>query len=129
LALKEMYVVMLREHGLFLAEPVAGEEQRVTIEHALGLRGGYSGGLVELELPESDGEHWVAWVELETPSGRPTFEFRALDGSLTEEDATARLRAAGEEPLKLNRSPVYTIQSPRPVAPPEEEPEAEDFIP
>lgn len=127
MTVRAVYVVLLREHGLFLAEPTEGEGQRTTMERVLGLKGGYSGGLVELDLPEGAEEYWVAWVELEGPGDRPLFEYRALDGRLTEAEAQARLHAAGEEPLKMNRSPLYSAANPRPVPIPEEEPEAREF--
>lgn len=100
-----MYVIMVREKGLFVVEPVAGEDTRTTVENALGLKGGYSSGLVALDVPEGSGDIWIAWVEGEA-NGKPYFEYRALDGALSEEEATQRLQDAGEEPLKLNQTTI-----------------------
>jgi hypothetical protein len=49
---------------------------------------------------------------------------RTLDGALTATDAEAALKAAGEEPLKLNRSPIYH-PSERQVA--SDEPDVQEF--
>lgn len=98
---KQVYIVMVRDKGLYLVEPVEGQEKSATIEAALGIRSGYSAGLMSFEFPEGSGEVWVAWVELEAPNGRPYFDYRVLDGALSEEEATAQLREVGEEPLKL----------------------------
>lgn len=106
MALRPMYIVMFREKGLFVVEPVAGMAQSAAVEAALHAKGGYSAGLVEVEIPEGAGEVWVAWVEGEGARGL-YFMFRTLDGALTEADAEAALKAAGEEPLKLNRSAIY----------------------
>lgn len=99
--LKEAYVVMVREKGIYLVEPVPKQEKSATIQAALGIRSGYSAGLMSFAFPEHSDDVWTAWVELETPSGRPYFDYRVLDGALSEDEAIAQLRAAGEEPLKL----------------------------
>lgn len=100
----ETYVVMVREKGLYLVEPVPGQEKSATIEAALGIRSGYSAGQMCFEFPEKSAEVWLAWVELQTATGRPYFDYRVLDGSLTEEEAIAELQAANEEPLKLHHT-------------------------
>lgn len=104
-----MYVVLTREKGLFIIEPAAGKTQADTIQEALGLDGGYSGGKVCVDVPEGATESWVAWVEGEGPTGHPYFNFRAFDAALTEDEVTARLAGAGETILKLNRSEVYRV--------------------
>jgi hypothetical protein len=106
MAVKEVYVILVREKGLYLVEPVPGQDKKETIEASLGLKSGYSGGLMQLDLPEGDDEFWLAWVETETPDGRPYFDYRTLEGSLTEEEATARLREQGEEPIRLQKTRV-----------------------
>lgn len=112
MALKQVYVVMDREKGLFLVEPVPGKGQHETVEAALGLQGGYSAGLVELDLPADQGEMWLAWVEVELPDGSPYFEYRVYEGSLTEQQVLAQAGAAGEEPLKLNRTVIHRATFP-----------------
>ncbi len=102
-----MYVVLVRDKGLFLVEPVEGKPQGETIEDALELKVGYSTGLVYLDLPRETEKAWVAWVEGENPDGSPYFEYRAFDGALTEEQVLDRLREAGEEPLKMNLTEVH----------------------
>jgi hypothetical protein len=107
MALKDMYVVLVRERGLFLVEPRAGLSQAEAIEAALGLRQGYSTGLVRLELPGGADEAWVAWVEGTLPNGQPYFEYRALDPTLSEPEVHSHLEQNGEEILKLHRSHIY----------------------
>ena len=122
MALRALYIVMLREKGLFVVEPVAGMAQSAAIVAALHVKGGYSAGLVEVEIPEGASEVWAAWVEGEGARG-PYFMFRTLDGALTIAAAEAQLKAAGEEPLKLNRSPIY-----HPTERPEsDEPDVQEF--
>jgi hypothetical protein len=100
---------MVRERGLFLVEPREGMTHKELIEAALGLKGGYSAGLVELEIPDGAGEVWLAWVETQAPNGSPLFEYRALPGAMAEAEVEAALAAAGEEILKLNRSLIHRI--------------------
>lgn len=107
MAVQPMYVVMVRGKGLFLVEPVAAETQAQSIERTLGLKSGYSTGLVQLDLPESVDEAWIAWVEGEGPNGAPYFDYRALHPDLTEEQATAELEQRGETAVKLNRTRIY----------------------
>lgn len=102
-----MYVVLLREHGLFIVAPVEGKSQKDAIEDTLGFKGGYSAGLVDLEIEPDAQEAWAAWVEGTAPDGKPYFMLRGFDASLSEEAVTAKLKEAGEEPLKLNKTPVY----------------------
>jgi hypothetical protein len=102
-----MYVVLVREKGMFLVEPVPGVSQKDAIECALGLAGGYSAGLIPVDLPEGTDEAWAVWVEGKEPSGRPYFFFRAFDPSLTEAEVEAQLAERGEEPLKLNLTPIH----------------------
>lgn len=99
--LQDMYVVLVRGKGLFPILPVPNEKPGQTIEAALGLKGGYSLGMVEADLPEGTTETWVAWVEGTTPAGHPHFEFTCLPAHLSEEEAEAALAEAGKEPLKL----------------------------
>jgi hypothetical protein len=123
MALRPMYIVMFREKGLFVLEPVPGMTQSAAIEAALHTQGGYSAGLVEVEIPEGASEVWAAWVEGEGARG-PYFMFRTLDGALTEAEAEAALKASGEEPLKLNRSLIYHPTD-RPLA--NDEPAVQEF--
>ncbi|MFZ5814048.1 MAG: hypothetical protein ACOY93_01920 [Bacillota bacterium] len=122
MAVQPMYVVLVRDRGLFLVQPLEGESQAEAIEKSLGLKGGYSGGLVELEVPEGVDEAWVAWVEGEGPTGAPYFEYRALHPDLTEEQVNRQLEAAGETAIKLNRSRIYReadrTAAPEPEGPP-----------
>lgn len=106
MATRDMYVVMVREKGMFLVEPVPGKTQREVVEDATGLQGGYSAGLVPVDLPEGAVEAWAAWVEGEA-NGRPYFFFRAFDAALSEEEVLAHLKANGEEPLKLNITTIH----------------------
>lgn len=106
---KWMYVVLVREKGLFLIEPVEGMSQGAAVEAALGMKGGYSTGKVCVDLPEGAAEAWVAWVEGQGPNEQPYFLFHAFDADLTEEQVEAILKGRGEEPLKLNRSLVYRL--------------------
>jgi hypothetical protein len=115
-ATRDMYVVMVREKGMFLVEPVPGRSQRETVEEATGVQGGYSAGLVPVELPEGATEAWACWVEGEA-NGQPYFFFKAFASSLSEDEVTAQLREAGEEPLKMNLTPIH--YAPPPGAPPE----------
>lgn len=108
--LRWVYVVLVREKGLFLVEPAEGLTQAAAVEAALGLKGGYSAGKVSVELAETADEAWVAWVEGATPAGQPYFLFRAFDPALSEEQVEAQIRADGEEVLKLNRSEVHRPQ-------------------
>jgi hypothetical protein len=125
MTMKPMYVVMFREKGLFVVEPVEGVTQRAAIEAALATKGGYSAGLVDVDIPEGADEVWAAWVEGEGPRG-PYFIYRTLDAALSEAEAEARLKAAGEEPIKLNKSLIYH-PSDRRIEP--EEPEVQEFQP
>lgn len=104
-AVREMYVVMVRERGMLLVEPVPGKSQREAIEDATGLQGGYSAGLVPVDLPERATEAWACWAEGEA-NGQPYFFFRAFPAELSEEAVVAELSAKGEEPLKLNLTPI-----------------------
>lgn len=107
---EDMYVVLVRDKGLFVIEPVPGETPGETIELALGLKGGYSSGLVEVNIPDGATHAWVAWVESTTPAGLPHFEFTCLDGELTEAEASERLRGAGQEPLRLERTEIIRAE-------------------
>lgn len=121
---RPIYVVLLREKGLFLVEPTEGFSQREAVEAALGLGGGYSAGLVYVDVPEDAVEAWAAWVEGTAPTGRPYFMLRAFEASLTEAEVEERLRAAGEEAHKLVRGPIY-----RPTERRQEEPPPVEFRP
>lgn len=127
MAERPIYVVLLREKGLFLVEPVAGYTQREAVEAALGLGGGYSAGMVYVDVPEGATEAWAAWVEGEGPTGKPYFMLRAFDASLTEAEVEERLRAAGEEAHKLVLGPIHRPDQPRRQD--EEEPPAVEFQP
>ncbi len=107
MAAKWVYVVLVREKGLFLVEPVEGMSQGAAVEAALGMKGGYSAGKVSVDLPDGADEAWVAWVEGQGPNDQPYFLFHAFDPTLSEEQVEAILKERGEEPLKLNRSQVY----------------------
>jgi hypothetical protein len=107
MAVQPMYVVLIRGRGLFLVEPVEGESQAESIERALGLKGGYSTGLVYMEVPQGVDEAWIAFVEAQGPTGAPAYEYRALHPDLTEEQANEQLEQAGETAIKLNRSRIY----------------------
>lgn len=109
LAATEMYVVLIREKGLFLVEPVPGQAPAATIEAVLGVGGGYSAGLVAVDLAPGATEAWVAWVEGETTTGTPYFEYRTLDGSLSEAEVESTLAAAGESVLRLGRSEIHRL--------------------
>lgn len=122
MAVQPMYVVMIRGRGLFLVEPVEGETQAASIERALGLKSGYSTGLVYMDVPEGVDEAWIAFVEGEGPTGAPYFEYRALHPDLTEEQVNAKLEEAGETAIKLNSSRIYREGDQAPPAEPEEPP-------
>lgn len=109
MAERQIYVVLTREKGLFLVEPVEGLSQREIVEQAIGMKGGYSVGKVFVDLPAETEAAWAAWVEGEGPNGAPYFMMRAFDGSLTEEQVLERLDESKETPLKLNRTPVYRV--------------------
>lgn len=106
-----MYVVLMREKGVLLVEPVAGMSQGETVRSALGVEGGYSAGRVLVDVPEGADEAWAAWVEGEA-NGRPYFLLKAFHADLSEDEVTRLLAEAGETPLKLNRSPIYRVQPP-----------------
>jgi len=120
----EMYVVLVREKGMFLVEPVPGVSQREAIERALGLGGGYSAGLVPVDLPDEADQAWACWVEGHDPAGRPYYFFRAFPAALSEADVEARLRERDEEAVKINVTPIYWARNSRPVA---DEPPAQEF--
>ena len=103
---EDMYVVLLREKGLFAVRPVPGQASGATIEAALGVKGGYSTGLIEVNLPAGATQAWVAWVEDRTAGGVPHFEFRCFDPSLTAEEVEATIRESGQETLRINRSEI-----------------------
>jgi hypothetical protein len=126
LATIDMYVVMLREQGMFLVEPVEGVSQREAIERALGFGGGYSAGRVAVELPADADEAWACWVEGKDAAGRPYFTFRAFPAALTEAEVEAELQALDEEPVKMNLTPVHWARNSRPRVV-EEEPPAQEF--
>lgn len=126
LATIDMYVVMLREQGMFLVEPVPGVSQREAIERALGFGGGYSAGRVAVELPEDANEAWACWVEGKDPAGRPYFTFRAFPAEMTEAQVEAQLQADGEEPVKMNLTPVHWARNSRERAA-DAEPEPQEF--
>lgn len=126
LATIDMYVVMLREQGMFLVEPVEGVSQREAIERALGFGGGYSAGRVAVELPADANEAWACWVEGKDPAGKPYFTFRAFPAELAEAEVEAQLQAYGEEPVKMNLTEVHWARNSRPRAV-EGEPEAQEF--
>ena len=107
MTVQPMHVVMVRGRGLFLVKPLPGEGQGEAIEKSLGLKGGYSAGLVQIEMPEGVDEAWIAFVEGEGPTGAPYFEYRAFHPDLTEEQVNQRLEEAGETALKLHRSHIY----------------------
>lgn len=109
MAERQIYVVLTREKGLFLVDPVEGMSQRETVLEAIGMKGGYSVGKVFVDLPPETKEAWAAWVEGEGPNGAPYFMMRAFDGSLTEEQVLERLNEMKETPLKMNRSPVHRV--------------------
>lgn len=121
-----MYVVMLREQGMFLVEPVEGISQREAIERALGFGGGYSAGRVAVELPADADEAWACWVEGRDPAGRPYFSFRAFPADMAEAEVEARLQAEGEEPVKMSLTTVHWARNSRPRAV-EAEPPAQEF--
>lgn len=125
----DMYVVLVREKGMFLVEPVPGISQREAIERALGMGGGYSAGMVPVDLPADADEAWACWVEGQDPAGRPYFFFRAFPAALTEAEVEARLKEKGEEPVKMNLTPIHWARNSLPVAPAEEEPPAQEFHP
>lgn len=127
MAERPMYVVLLREKGLFLVEPTEGYTQREAVESALGLGGGYSAGMVYVDVPEGAAEAWAAWVEGEAPNGKPYFMLRAFDASLTEAEVEERLREAGEEAHKLVFGPIHRPGERRPDV--DEEPPAVEFNP
>jgi hypothetical protein len=104
---QDMYVVMAREHGMFVVEPVPGMSQREAIEHATGLGGGYTAGLQQVELPANVNEVWMAWVETKLPNGRLSFDFRTFPPDLTAEKVEEICRAAAEEPLKVHLSQIH----------------------
>lgn len=125
MATHEMYVVLVREKGMFLVEPVPGVSQREAIERALGLGGGYSAGLVPVDVPDEADEAWACWVEGRDPAtGRPYFFFRAFPSSFDEAEVEARLREQDEEPVKMNLTPIHWARLSRPL---EKEPPAEEF--
>jgi hypothetical protein len=105
--LQDIYVVLTRDRGLQIVEPVPGETASETIEAALGLKGGYSSGLVEAELAEGAREAWAAWVEGATTAGQPYFEFRCFDAILSEGEVESILREARQEALRLVRARVW----------------------
>ncbi|HLN63722.1 MAG TPA: hypothetical protein VK464_19545 [Symbiobacteriaceae bacterium] len=113
MAMRDVFVVLTRDKGLFLVEPRAGMNQRDTIEAALGFGGGYSAGKVQVDLPEGATEAWAAWVTGDDPQGRPYFFMRAFDPSLAQDEVERLIAAEGEEWVKLNRSPIY--QPDRPI--------------
>jgi len=108
-AATQMYVVLVREKGLFLVQPIPGQTQAATIEAVLGVGGGYSAGLVAVDLGSGASSAWVAWVEGESAHGTPYFEYRTLDGSLSEDEVQSRLAQAGESVLRLNRSEIHRL--------------------
>lgn len=121
MAVRPMHVVMVRGRGLFLVQPLPGEEQGEAIEKSLGLKGGYSAGLVQIDMPEGVDEAWIAWVEGEGPTGAPCFEYRAFHPDLTEAQVHQRLEEAGETAIKLHRSHIYgeaDRNAPEPDEPP-----------
>lgn len=124
MAVQRMYVVMVRDRGLFLVEPLPNEAPGEAIEKCLGLKGGYSAGLAEIDMPEGVDEAWIAWVEGEAPTGAPYFEYRAFDPGLTEEQVNQRLAEAAETALKLYRSHIYREHD-RSAAPEADEPPIE----
>ncbi len=102
-----MYVVMIRGRGLVLVEPLPNETQAEAVEKSLGLKGGYSAGLVQIDMPEGVGEAWIALVAGEGPTGATYYDYRAFSPTLTEEQVHEQLTAAGEEAVKLNRSHIF----------------------
>lgn len=124
MAVQPMYVVMVRARGLFLVQPLEGEGQGEAIERSLGLKGGYSAGLVHIDMPEEVDGAWIAFVEGEGPTGVPSFEYRAFHPDLTEGQVHARLEENGETAIKLNRSHIYR-EADRGAAPEPEEPPIE----
>ncbi|HWI63502.1 MAG TPA: hypothetical protein VNT75_16820 [Symbiobacteriaceae bacterium] len=124
MATREMYVVLVREKGMFLVEPVPGVSQREAIERALGLGGGYSAGQVPVDVPDDADEAWACWVQGEDPTGRPYFFFRAFPASLEEAAVEAQLRELNEEPVKMNLTPIHWARNSRPL---ETEPAPEEF--
>lgn len=124
MAMQPMHVVMIRGKGLFLVVPLPEESQGEAIEKSLGLKGGYSAGLVEIEMPEGVDEAWIAFVEGENAAGAPYFEYRAFHPDLTEEQVKAKLDEAGETALKLNRTHIYG-ENDRNAAPEPDEPPIE----
>lgn len=125
--MRDMYVIMVREKGMFLVEPVPGLSQREAIERAIGLGGGYSAGLVPVDLPDDAIEAWACWVEGRDPGGRPYFFFRAFPADLSEAEVEARLAEAGEEPVKMNQTPVHWARNSRAAGAAEAEPPAQEF--
>jgi hypothetical protein len=109
---REMFVVMTREKGMFLVEPREGMNQRDTIEAALGFGGGYSAGKVWVDLPEDATEAWAAWVTGDDAQGRPYYSMRSFDPTLPQEEVERQIAEAGEEWVKLNRSPIYQPDNP-----------------
>ncbi|HYF93522.1 MAG TPA: hypothetical protein VD969_15015 [Symbiobacteriaceae bacterium] len=124
---REMYVVLVREKGMFLVEPVPGLSQREAIERTLGMGGGYSAGLVPTDVPDGADEAWACWVEGQDAGGRPYFTFRAFPAALTEADVLARLEERSEEPVKMNLTPVYWARRTRSAV--EAEPPVQEFLP
>jgi hypothetical protein len=112
--MREMYVVLLRERGLLLVEPKSGLSQGETVKSALNVDGGYSAGRVEVDIPETATEGWVAWVEGEGPNGKPYFFFRAFDSTLSEGEVESVLSEANETALRLNRSEIYHATDEKP---------------
>ncbi|MDF2628393.1 MAG: hypothetical protein K0R39_2224 [Symbiobacteriaceae bacterium] len=121
-----MYVVMLREQGMFLVEPVAGVSQREAIERALGFGGGYSAGRVAVELAADADQAWACWVEGKDALGKPYFMFRAFPAELAEAEVEAQLQALGEEPVKMNLTRVHWARDSRERLG-EGEPEPQEF--
>lgn len=119
-----MHVVMVRGRGLFLVKPLPDEPQGEAIEKSLGLKGGYSAGLVEIDLPEGVDEAWIAWVEGEDSTGIPYFDYRAFHPDLTEAEVNERLEEAGETAIKLHRSHIYG-EADRNAAPEPDDPPVE----
>jgi len=122
MAVVPMYVVMIRGQGLALVQPLENESQAEAIEKSLGLKGGYSAGLVHLEMPEGVAEAWIALATGDGPTGAPYYEYRAFPPEWTEEQVQQRLAESGEDAVKLNRSRIYGESdrnaAPQPEAPP-----------